>query len=422
LLLTGEAFAQAGAATPAVPPALTQLPPALTSPPPLQATPAADGGMTLDEAMQRALTANATIAAARLRRAMAVAELGVASERLNPEARVEIERETPNEAFSMAFPWEAGGKRGRRIAVGEAAIRTSEAELAVTVAEIRASVRRAYFTRLIAESRLALQNELQILAARATDAAQQRFDAGSAPRLEVLQAQLALAETQNQATAAQGEATAARAALNALLALPLDSPTPLSTTLESVSATTADVAIARARSASAELALLDRRLEQQRARIALARSLRTPDVTPEATITHGNAPDFNIGWRAAVAVAVPLFTRHRAGVELEQATLTQLTAERDAAMARITGEVTAAAAISEAQRRLFLRYRDEILPQALQVESMAEDSYRLGRTGIAAYLQALQATRDARLRSLQAASDFQTALADLERAIGAPLP
>ena len=53
---------------------------------------------------------------------------------------------------------------------------------------------------------------------------------------------------------------------------------------------------------------------------------------------------------------------------------------------------------------------------------MAEDSYRLGQTGIAAFLQALQATRDARLRSLQAAADFQTALADLERAIGAPLP
>ena len=42
---------------------------------------------------------------------------------------------------------------------------------------------------------------------------------------------------------------------------------------------------------------------------------------------------------------------------------------------------------------------------------MAEDSYRLGQTGIAAFLQALQATRDVRLRALQAAADFQRALA-----------
>ena len=53
---------------------------------------------------------------------------------------------------------------------------------------------------------------------------------------------------------------------------------------------------------------------------------------------------------------------------------------------------------------------------------MAEDSYRLGQTGLAALLQALQASRDIQLRSLQTASDFQDALSQLERAIGAPIP
>jgi len=70
----------------------------------------------------------------------------------------------------------------------------------------------------------------------------------------------------------------------------------------------------------------------------------------------------------------------------------------------------------------YLRYRDQILPQALEVERMAEDSYRLGQTGIAALLQALQQSRQVRLQSLQTASDLQNALSDLERAIGAPIP
>ena len=39
-----------------------------------------------------------------------------------------------------------------------------------------------------------------------------------------------------------------------------------------------------------------------------------------------------------------------------------------------------------------------------------------------AYLQALQSTRDVRLRALQAAADLQGALAELERAIGEPPP
>jgi outer membrane protein TolC len=56
------------------------------------------------------------------------------------------------------------------------------------------------------------------------------------------------------------------------------------------------------------------------------------------------------------------------------------------------------------------------------VEQLAQDSYDFGQTGIAALLQALQASRDVRLRSVDAAAQFQAALADLERAIGTPLP
>jgi outer membrane protein TolC len=102
--------------------------------------------------------------------------------------------------------------------------------------------------------------------------------------------------------------------------------------------------------------------------------------------------------------------------------LTQLAREREAALARISGEVSAASSIAAAQRQQYLRYRDQILPQTMEVERMAEDGYRLGQTNITAYLQALQSTRDVRLRALQATADLQGALAELERAIGEPPP
>jgi len=223
-------------------------------------------------------------------------------------------------------------------------------------------------------------------------------------------------------TGARGSATAARMQFNALLGMPFDAPTILAPEpiLEPM---TFEAAMERARAASAELTLLDRRLDEQRARLALAKALRTPDVTPEGSLTHGfeDVSDFQFGWKAAVAVTMPLFTTHKAGVVLEESTLVQLTAERTAAEARIAGEVAAATAVADAQRQQFLRYRDQIVPQAMQVETMADDAYRLGQTGIAAYLQALQATRDVRLAALQAESELQTALTDLERAIGAPL-
>jgi cobalt-zinc-cadmium efflux system outer membrane protein len=382
----------------------------------------AAGSLTLRAAIDRALAANATIAAARLRGPINLASLAVARERLNPEGSVELEKETPKEAYGVAVPLELGGKRARRIDVAEATIRAGEADIAATIAQVRNDVRRAYFGQVVAEQRLMILREQRDISMRARDTAQARFDAGDAPRLEVMQAQLALAAAENESTAAEGTAAAARASLNALLAQPLDAPSVLSSAVDETMPPGTPAALTLAEMASAELFALDRQIEAQRARILLAQSLRIPDLTPTFTFTRRAEPEFNYGWRAGAAVTLPIFTTHRAAVLVEQTTLDQLMAQRQATLVRIRGDVTAASQRAQSQRELFVRYRDQIIPQAQQVEQLAQDAYQLGQTGIAALLQALQATRDVRLRSLDAIDQFQSALADLERAMGAPLP
>jgi cobalt-zinc-cadmium efflux system outer membrane protein len=380
------------------------------------------GSLTLQAAFDSALAANPTIAAARLRGPIDMAVLAVARERLNPEASIEFQKETPRESYGFSVPLELGGKRSKRIAVGEATVRAGEAEIAVVIAQVRNDVRRAYFGLLVAETRLSLMQEIRNIAVRARDAAQQRFDAGGAPRLEVMQGELALASADNDVAAARGEADSAGAELNALLAQPLDTPITLSSAFDSGTSLTRDAALALAHAANTELRVIDRQIETQRARLALAGALRNPDLIPSAALTHGAAPEFDYGWRAGVAIAVPLFTTHRAGVELEQSTLDQLSAQRQASLSRIDALVSSAAVLAQTRRQLYLRYRDEIIPLAQEVEQVAQDSYQLGQTGIVSLLQALQSSRDVRLRSIDAASQFQNSLADLERAIGAPLP
>jgi outer membrane protein, heavy metal efflux system len=378
--------------------------------------------LTLRAAIDRAVAANPTVAAARLTGAVNLAGLAVARERPNPEAVVEFEKETPKQGFGVALPVELGGKRAKRIAVSEATIRAGDAELAATIAQIRNDVRRAYYNALVADTRMTVLQELRGLAQRVRDTAQTRFDTGDVPRLEVLQASLALAAADNEAVMAQGMSVTARTRLNALLGQPLDTVQALSTPLDADGPFTIDAALNLAQTGSTELAVLDRQIEQQRARLMLAQALRVPDVVPTAMLTHDAEPEFTYGWRAGLAIALPILTTHRAGVLVEQTSLDRLMAQRQATVLRITGEVTAAAAAAEVQRQTYLRYRDVILPQAQQVEQLAQDSYELGQTGIAALLQALQASRDVRLRSLDAVAQFQTAAADLERAIGAPLP
>ena len=389
---------------------------------PIFAQPAPTDPLTLPAAMERAFAANPTIAAARLNAAINRAGLAVAREWLNPEASIEIEKETPKQSFGLAVPIELGGKRAKRIAVRRAAMATGDAELAAIIAQVRNEVRRAYYAVVIADARRHVLRDLRDLSQRAHDTAQARFETGDAPRLEVLQADLALAAAENEAAALESTGIAARSKLNALLGQPLETVQPLSTAIDAggpvVTATVLDLA----RTGSTELSVLDRRIEEQRAKVALAQAQRVPDLMPSATLTHDAEPEFNYGWRVALAVTLPVFTTHKAGVLVEQTTLDQLMAERQAAVARIDGEVTAAAATAEAQRLAYLRYRDQILPKASEVDRLAQDSYQLGQTGIAALLQALQASRDVRLRSIDTIEQFQQSFADLERAVGAPLP
>lgn len=378
--------------------------------------------MTLDEVLTAALAANPALAAARLGRNEALARGDVARQRPNPELAIEEARDFPRDSATLSLPIERGAKRQRRIQVAEAQGRTGEAELARLLATTRNQVRRAYFALSAAQRRATETAELLRLAGSARDAARARFEAGDVPRLDALQAELAAAQTANEADKARGLLVGARADLNALLARPLDSPVTVSAELDGGRVPPVDTAVRLAQASSTELAVLDLGIAAQKAQLELARAETVRDVTAAAGVTHYSPPDFTWGWRAALTLTLPVFNRGQAQVRLEAATLARLQAERDAAAARVRGEVAAAAANAEVLRQALLRYRDEILPRAAEVEAMAEDSYRSGQTGLVALLQSLQSVHDLRLQAVQAGTDYQNALADLERAIGAPLP
>ena len=384
---------------------------------PLQPSP-----LTLDEAMAIALPVSPALAAARLGREEAQARRDVARLRPNPELNVERTNDLPHDAASLSVPIERGGKRARRVALAEAQASRGEAEIARLVAETRNQVRRAYFALAAAQRRLAESAELQRLAENAADAARARFEAGDVPRLDVLQAELSAVQAASEADKARGLLAGARSDLNALLGRSLNSPVTASTGLDAGVAPPVDAAVRLALASSTELSVLDLGVAEQQAQVELARAEAVRDLTADAGVLHDNPPDFLWGWRAALTFTLPIFSRGREQVQLEQATLARLQAERTAAAARLRGEVAAAATAADTQRQALLRFRDEVLPRAAEVERMAEDSYRSGQTNLAALLQSLQSVHDLRLQAVQAGTDYQNALADLERAVGAPLP
>jgi len=374
--------------------------------------------LTLTDALQRAVDRNSAIAAARLARPVKAAGVGVASERLNPEINFEWSRETPRQAIGAVFPIELGGKRSARINLANASVSTAEAELNRLIASVRADVRHAYFAAVAANRRLTIAEELRGLATRARDAAQARFKAGDVAEIDVVQADLALADVDNDASAARGEVIATRAALNALIGEQPDSVIALADDFGGTELPTATVAVAQAFAGNAELAVLDKQIAEQQMRLALAKTAKKPDLSVGSALTYDAEPEFSVGWRLNFGVTVPLFTQHTAGVQLEDFELTRLEAERTAARIRIGADVIVAVAHATAAREQLERFQNESLPRVQTLERMAQDSYSSGETTLVELLQALQQARNVRQRGLQAGLDFQSAMADLERAIG----
>jgi cobalt-zinc-cadmium efflux system outer membrane protein len=354
-------------------------------------------------------------------RAVDVAGIDVAGQRPNPEISVENQRETPRWSFGGTLPLELSGKRQRRIDVAKATLAVTEAETARAMAEVRADVRRAYFEVVAADRLVEVALDLEKVAASARDAARERFQSGAAPRLDALQAQLALSEAQNESASAAGTRVAARTELNTLLAYPPTAAPALPDTLASGTLPSVEAAIQQALAGNVELKVLNRQLDEATARVALAKAMRRPDPSASAALTYGAQPEFDFGWRFGAAIALPIFTTGRADVAVAEAGVAKATADRDARSAQIAGAVAAALARADAAQQAVHRYETDVLPASLQVEAMAQESYTSGQTGLPVLLQTLQAAREIRQRSVKAALDYQVALADLERAMGTDL-
>jgi len=83
--------------------------------------------------------------------------------------------------------------------------------------------------------------------------------------------------------------------------------------------------------------------------------------------------------------------------------------------------VFAAHARALAQRAQLAAYRETLLPTATTIEQLAEEAYRLGRSPVLAVLEAQRSLRDTKIDYLAALVSFQSALADLEDALGGPI-
>ena len=122
-----------------------------------------------------------------------------------------------------------------------------------------------------------------------------------------------------------------------------------------------------------------------------------------------------------VSVAIPLFSRNQGEIAASMATTDTIKARREATRRQVEAGVFAAFERVSAQKARADAFRTALVPIAVAIQGLAEESYRLGRDSILSALLAQRALRDVKSEYFEALLALQAAVADLEDILGAPI-
>ncbi|MBC8122750.1 MAG: TolC family protein [Gemmatimonadaceae bacterium] len=399
--------------------------------------------LSLEEALT--LTLERSPRAIALRRRLVVSEAGVltAGAVPNPSLTVGdadlVGREAKATFLFFEQPFELGGKRDARLTLADAGVALARAEIAESLWQLRSEVRKAHTELSVARADLGALTEVAASGERLVQVAEQRLRLGDIPELDLIRARQELAALRNEVRAGRARVVVAEVALGGLIARPPEEPIEVPPASQFALKVQTDSflppdpndaavrsdrlrrLIDQALARRPQLRVLDAQLGVASAEKRLAEAERAPD------LTLGLGPRFEreeadrLGVAARVALTLPLWYRQEGQIARAEAQGGQLAAERDALARQVIAEVQSSYARILAAREQIDAFEETLLPGAREVEQISRLAYERGKSDLTVSINAQTAGILTRQRYHRAVLDYQVALADLERAVGAPL-
>ena len=355
---------------------------------------------------------------------VARAEVEVAGALANPTFTVTTARETARLGTGVTVPLPLFGQRGAAVRAARADADAVDREHAVLLNDVRWSVSLAWVDTWDATQRARLLAGAADDARRLASITSERFDAGAAPRLDVVRAGADRARADAEATSARSLVGAAGARLAVWVGVDPRSPPaidggpgvpaslpPLAQLLGDVEAHPA-LARDQAQGAAAER------------HVDLERRLRFPIINAELTVLQGD-PTLTDARGAQLTEVIggasfelPILSARGGAIARARAqgTLAAATAASDAAHLR--ADLADAFLRTEAAAARARALGGQALPALEETRALTEESYRAGRADLVRVLEAQRALVEARLAELEAVATWARAFADLERAAG----
>ena len=375
--------------------------------------------LTIQEALELADKQNLDLAAARRQRAVALAGVQIARQRPNPSANFTALRDEPHEGLFFDQPVEIGGQRARRIEVARQEGALTEVEIATLARQVRRSTREAYYAAAYARAESERLARVVELARRLQQIAEDRFKAGDVAQLEVIQTGLETSRAEADLEVARQREKVSMTQLNALLNESATKAWELAGTLEDGTPTARlEDLVSRAFQSNPELQHLGGEKKVEESRHSLLKAERIPNLDFEAGVDFNSPRDFRYGPRSQVSIGLPLFSRNQGEIAQSLANQRVLDAEAAATERSVSARVEAGFYDLEAQRTQVRLYHDRLLPAARQLESMAEESYRAGKTNVLTAIQAQQDVQSVESSYLQSLEQLQDLYAGLEETVG----
>lgn len=378
--------------------------------------------LTLQAALDLAEKQNLDLAAARQQRAVALAGVRIAQQRPNPSVAFTALRDEPHEGLFFNQPLELGSKRQRRIEVARQESLLTDLDIAGVTRQVRRNVRAAYYAVAFARAESDRRGQVLKLAQRLRQIAQERYEAGAVAQLEVIQAELEVSRAEADFRVGQQQEKVALSQLNALLNEPAETAWDMASSLEDLPPRTElGQLVQRAAAANAELQRLGQEQKVEESRRGLLKAERIPNLDLEYGLDFNSPHDFRAGPRSQVLLTLPIFSRNQGEIAQSLANQRVLEAESAATRRAVAGRVETGYFDWSARLAQVEIYRQTLLPSARRLESLAEESYRAGKSNILTVLDAQRNVQGIERDYLDALFSVQTAFADLEATVGVPL-
>ena len=390
---------------------------------------------TLDEIEQKAMAANPEIRVAVRQLAVVEAHVPAAGALDDPFVMYRgwgIPLRQPwnyNDAqnmFMVSQTFPGFGKRGLRTEIARTDVTEAKAALENTRLNVGVQVRRAFYDLLRAQDELRIHDEHVAIARQAVEAARIKYTVGNVPQQDILKAQVALTRLAEHLIHFEQDADIARARLNTLLGR--DPVTPVNVRGEytvpqqllGILDLEKTALVSRPDLAQAQAALERSRQEQ-----TLAGKAYSPDFTVAAGyMLMPTGSDHRNNYMIEGSINLPWLNhrKHDSEIAEARAKTSEQDAELEAMRSAAFGQIQEALVQVKAAKRLADVYHDALQPQSEATLRSTVIAYENDRTDFLNLLDSQTTVVDIDLAYFQALADFETRFADLELAVGTPLP